>query len=754
MNNRKAYDSLKEGSKTDGKGRPTFLETKRSTSITSKLKGLFAKPFANSGVHHHSSTSNSDSNGTDSLASSHYTTQRLLPSTYPTRPQPSTTQQLHQNSFKTIKVPGSFSPNRPTATTQKEFSSTVHTPNINRNQMLQTTDVDVGSNNKFNINANADVDADVDVDVDVNETENGDVTLNANDVLSNFFKKKGNSQLTDVEYEGVMSLMSKSRAGTPYKRSNIELSMNEESEQASKRRHLTRGDESTIGLINGINDETFSIVGSTPHRQHYTRVNPNTSTNSIGYRSTYRPVYDDTFDRSYQLLHNNTISHLPRGRVTLMSRRPAPYRSRMKGFASRQSSLNRTSAETSTATANEMTKPDNSSFSESLLKKKPALVTASSSSSSSSFDKGRPMSQTARALLTILDGSKEKLTEAESKDGAKDQKNVKPTFSNPYAVNGRKSRQTRLPNAKETDANILEKSQAYASSSDVPIPKPDIFDESAKLKAKEEKEKETETETETKMKLNELSNSNAGAKTFSFGIDPSLVNKTSKGDEKSENTGNNKMTGDKKMPESILFSTNKAGSINDNSKPLFSFQPAPKEKSDIKGELLNTEKKSNESNTGGKPSLFGNPTSQQGLFNFNLTTASSNSNSNNNNSNNINSNNSIKDGDDTKENRTNNNGFNFSSKPAGGFSFGNASAQSPVPNGTSNLPTQTSFVSSFGSSNGSKTTPGFGNLSVPEQNTVNRRAEHVDEFIFPQPKVVEVQLNRAEVERLKPLFPF
>ncbi|KAG5418433.1 hypothetical protein I9W82_003961 [Candida metapsilosis] len=264
---------------------------------------------------------------------------------------------------------------------------------------------------------------------------------NPNDILSTFFKEKGNSKLTDVEYEGVMALMSKSRMGTPYKRPMTEMSFTND-EPSFKKRHL--GNDSTmVGNVT-------SIIGSTPSRQKVIRMNGNTTLHAPGYTPKYSKVYNDTFDRSYSLI-NNTIrnSFGPTSRrVSSRSRRPAPYKSRINS----STLLKADGGETSVRNEN------NSSI------LRLANETANKSYSS------KPPSKAAQTLLNILDGKDE--VEGSEKDSQCQQNDKLKLFINPYGT-GSERKSKKFSNSSSQTSGITAQTigKTISFSKSEPLPK-------------------------------------------------------------------------------------------------------------------------------------------------------------------------------------------------------------------------------------------------------------------------------------------
>ncbi|CAK9684814.1 unnamed protein product [Candida parapsilosis] len=264
---------------------------------------------------------------------------------------------------------------------------------------------------------------------------------NPNDILSAFFKQKGNGKLTDVEYEGVMALMSKSRTGTPYKREFAELSFTN-AEPSFKRRHL--GNDSII-----VGNET-SIVGSTPSKQNVLKTNGNTTLNTPGYTPKYNKTYNDTFERSYSIINNTTGSHFVPSlrRASMRSRRPAPYKSRI----------------TSSTLSNSVVKNDRQTD-----EKDNNLSFKSSNTSAIQTSASKPPSKAAQTLLSILDGKEENGEPVDEKQ-QQHQDKLK-LFINPYGSSSEKKNKNKLSNtltASGVTASTIGKTISYSAMDSLP----------------------------------------------------------------------------------------------------------------------------------------------------------------------------------------------------------------------------------------------------------------------------------------------
>ncbi|RCK55709.1 hypothetical protein Cantr_05703, partial [Candida viswanathii] len=107
----------------------------------------------------------------------------------------------------------------------------------------------------------------------------------ANEVLSNFFKRKGDKPLNEIEYEGVMALISKSRSGTPIRKRVISESVLGEPQKKKLK---------SDGVADLLHDTS------------------NISFNTSEYKPNYLTIHNDTFDRSHHnQSYNNTTSMIP-----------------------------------------------------------------------------------------------------------------------------------------------------------------------------------------------------------------------------------------------------------------------------------------------------------------------------------------------------------------------------------------------------------------------------------------------------------
>ncbi|KAL6450254.1 NUP60 Nucleoporin NUP60 [Candida maltosa Xu316] len=280
------------------------------------------------------------------------------------------------------------------------------------------------------------------IDITINETMADDHT--ANEILSNFFKTKGDKPLSDIEYQGVMALISKSRTGSPVRKRIISESVLDQNPKKKFKNNEGHDIYKQRALIN----DTSNI-----------------SINTSEYKPNYYSIHNDTFDRSNQSFNNNnTTSIIPSiKRVYQFSGLPSPYSTRIRApSSSRRPSTIRKAANKSSAstTINNDTTADNTFL----------------NSKSNEFK-----SETSKLLLSVLDGK----AENDENVNVSEEKPSKPGFKfvNPYSRNGRKVSRSRpatpftttttttTENPKRSisiTANDIEKTISYDKS--VPLP--------------------------------------------------------------------------------------------------------------------------------------------------------------------------------------------------------------------------------------------------------------------------------------------
>ncbi|CUM67150.1 uncharacterized protein PRCAT00004841001 [Priceomyces carsonii] len=193
-----------------------------------------------------------------------------------------------------------------------------------------------------------------------------------NETLSSFFHEKGSNPLTATEYEEVLSLISKSRS-------------------RSATPAVIKDDHTTPR--NAKNDSTFS----TPLNQ---RLIKNNAPPTVFSTPEYKPVYQTIVEKS-------TPRNIPTvKRVYQFSGLPSPYRTRISVPASLKKQ-----------------------------KREETELTLPSEHSSPLINRDEQKSETASAILSILDGEKDTTsTKAEDRTSKRSRSDTLKAFSNPYAT--------------------------------------------------------------------------------------------------------------------------------------------------------------------------------------------------------------------------------------------------------------------------------------------------------------------------------
>lgn len=268
-----------------------------------------------------------------------------------------------------------------------------------------------------------------------------DVTKTPNHVLSSFFQSKGDRPLTDVEYEGVVALLSKSHQNTP---TTVKTSQNNQQRQSqTPSQRFTSQDDIKVGSNNKRGSNGGAVANSsnlfiTPYNQ---KVLKNDS--SIFSTPEYKPIYHSVNENSFSQGRGAGMSSIPSvKRVYQFSGLPSPYRTRI-----RTPNLSAKKKKTSKSNASFAS---NGTFNSSLSN----TITAPPAGSNGS----KPLSNTANALLSILDGGDES-NEASIK-----------AFTSPFA------RQKRINKDRELESTPVKKRLTAAD-----IGKTISFDQSEKL---------------------------------------------------------------------------------------------------------------------------------------------------------------------------------------------------------------------------------------------------------------------------------
>lgn len=205
-----------------------------------------------------------------------------------------------------------------------------------------------------------------------------------NKVISSFFEEKGEEPLTEVEYEGIVSLINKSRNFTPNQSQIDEKSLN-----IIKPRKVSQQIQ-TSSRKPSMTSELFN----TPYTQRTIKAN----NSAIFSTPDYTP--------RYHTIQNTSMPSIKR--VYQFSGLPSPYRTKIK-----PPSTNKRKVSGNTTVGSITT----------ILEKSPSTK--------------RPRSDAANTLLSILDGNDGKKVSADP-----EQKSAVASFVNPYKANNRKKRST------------------------------------------------------------------------------------------------------------------------------------------------------------------------------------------------------------------------------------------------------------------------------------------------------------------------
>ncbi|RLV90694.1 Nucleoporin NUP60 [Spathaspora sp. JA1] len=245
-----------------------------------------------------------------------------------------------------------------------------------------------------------------------------------NKILSKFFQEKGNKPLTDIEYEGVMALMSKSKQGTPYKRSRV-----------------GSVDDSLIDQT--FNTEPKRTKLDTPYTQKTLVATPDISISSPPeYNPTYHTIQNNTANSSF----NKSVPSIKR--VYQFSGLPSPYRTRIKPPSYNSSAIRRRKHLQdirANKTLNNITIDNNTT----------------TSFAPKSFVSGPSTSSTAKTLLSILDGNSQG-AEVQEETSTTDKLKL---FTNPYGT-----RIKSVSKPQNITANDIEKTILYDKSEPLPEP--------------------------------------------------------------------------------------------------------------------------------------------------------------------------------------------------------------------------------------------------------------------------------------------
>lgn len=307
-------------------------------------------------------------------------------------------------------------------------------------------------------------------------SSSNEVSSTPNHVLTSFFQSKGDRPLTEVEYEGVVALLSKSRQATPAtaKRQRLSLPKGQTPSQSildSPSHHLGEVNaETSIDIANSSN------IFATPYSQRVLK-NDSTSFSTPEYKPVYHTVNDNSFNRGLKGVPSVK-------RVYQFSGLPSPYRTRIKtpNLSSRKKKVDI------------LTQP---------LQPSQIANTFNQTSASDVSMTNKPLSNTANTILSILDGGESIQDVNES--------NIK-AFSSPFTRPKRGNKQ----------ADATEKKKLTAED----ISRTILFDQSEMLPEIKFNQKKVSIEVENK---SEPKAPKADPKpTFSFGITPVTASATAK----------------------------------------------------------------------------------------------------------------------------------------------------------------------------------------------------------------------------------
>lgn len=251
-------------------------------------------------------------------------------------------------------------------------------------------------------------------------------------VLSSFFLEKGDKPLTDIEYEGVQALLAKSRANDTTV-GDVSVLEGKNKRRRSLMQAPSAANRSLLANLTG----NGSFFYSTPQKQTLLH-NPNASQIIT---PDYRPTYHSVNPRTLQSVK----------RVYHFSGVPSPYRTRI-------------------------TAPTRSNRAKQVLQSDKLQNPAPSLPSTSEATEPKPLSSTAGAILSIIDGTENNgttLSKPEFKTGK---------FSNPYSsagsIKAKKSDSSRSaslkPRSTLVNAKDIEMTTSFAKSEPIEALEPSV----------------------------------------------------------------------------------------------------------------------------------------------------------------------------------------------------------------------------------------------------------------------------------------
>lgn len=213
-----------------------------------------------------------------------------------------------------------------------------------------------------------------------------------NQVLSSFFQDKGDKPLTEVEYEGIVSLLAKSKSASNTPNNSVVYRGDGGSRQFESIADLT--DLGNKDADTSAFKSSGSNLFTTPYSQ---RTLKNTSSNDhVLSTPEYKPVYH-TINENFNTKNVPSVK-----RVYQFSGLPSPYRTRIRA-------------------------PSLSAKPKAPTKKSPSIPKSPSAQKATS----KPMSNAANSLLNILDGNTHS-EDVEMKDASNNKTDIIEQFSNPY----------------------------------------------------------------------------------------------------------------------------------------------------------------------------------------------------------------------------------------------------------------------------------------------------------------------------------
>lgn len=267
----------------------------------------------------------------------------------------------------------------------------------------------------------------------------------SNRILSTFFQEKGGKPLTDVEYEGVMSLLERSKASitlplpdlTPKKPEALEAS--NRANTNARNANTTNNALNAIGHSNPNNTMNQANVTVGPYSQTKLRNSSMYLNNSSFAVSDYKPQYH-TFNES------SSRANMSMKRVYQFSGLPSPYRTRIKAPNLAARKLRRVTPVISRPEAMDAAANKTANASTNTADNKTANNTLDAQSSF------RPKSKTANALLSVLDGKNESGAEIDIQLETGEEDTRRP-LHNPY-FRPKRRQITRHPVTSMTAADI------------------------------------------------------------------------------------------------------------------------------------------------------------------------------------------------------------------------------------------------------------------------------------------------------------